>query len=77
MLLSRQVKQIWIDCVHVCTVVQPSISAEFSRAHSMLIMLIGRIILNRVLKCIQSHGYLYVGSLGACMEPAPGLGVVP
>lgn len=60
MLLSRQVKQIWIDCVRVCTVAQPSISAEFSRAHSMLIMLIGRIILNCVLKCIQSRGGICV-----------------
>lgn len=60
MLLSCQVKQIGIDCVHVCTVVQPSISAEFSGAHSMLIMLIDRIILNRVLKCIQSCGGICV-----------------
>lgn len=77
MLLSCQVKQIWIDCVHVCTVVQPSISAESSRAHSMLIMLIGRIILNRVLKCIPSYGgicvWVHSGPVGSS---TPSLGVV-
>lgn len=78
LLLSCQIRQIWIDCVHVCTVVQPSISAEFSRAHSMLIMLIGRIILTRVLKCIQSCGGICMWvHWGPVWNPAPGLGVVP